>query len=178
MNIFYVDADPAIAARSLVNKHVVKMIVESCQLLSTAHRVLDGQLVTQLTAKGRKKKHWQLSGYRDNVLYKVTHVNHPSAIWVRTSVANYRWLLNHLYALLEEYTYRYGKIHKCQIKQLRELALPPVNLTNIVPTEIPCVMPIEYIVAGDPVASYRNYYQHGKTHLHVWKNRDKPDWII
>ena len=177
MNIFYVDDDPVIAARALVNKHVVKMIVETCQLLSTAHRVLDGQMVTVLV-NGKRRKRWQLPNHRENVLYKATHVNHPSAIWARSSTQNYRWLVKHLKALLSEYTYRYGKIHKCETDLLYTLVRPPNNLVNTELTEMPCCMPVEYIVSGDPVASYRNYYQYGKTNLHNWKRRAKPGWII
>ena len=177
MNIFFVDNDPYIAAQSLVNKHVVKMIVESCQLLSTAHRVLDGQLTTTIV-NGKNKKHWLLSDYREDVLYKATHINHPSAIWVRESTQNYLWLYNHLDGLLDEYTNRYGKIHKCQDSQMHALLVPPVNLREFKMTTIPFCMPDEYMVENDPVASYRNYYQYGKSHLHSWKNRDKPTWII
>ena len=94
MNIFYLDRDPQIAAQMMCDKHVVKMILESAQMLSTAHRVLDGD------------------EYADkNGLYKKAHVNHPSSEWVRCSYQQYKWLYDHMVALMEEYTYRYGKHH-------------------------------------------------------------------
>ena len=178
MNIFYVDDDPVIAAQSLVNKHVVKMIVETSQLLSTAHRVLDGQMTIIMTAKKRRKKHWCLPDYREAILYKATHVNHPSAVWTRASTENYKWLLHHLYGLLDEYTHRYNKTHKCEEKVLYLLEKLPTNLTATEWTQMPCCMPEQYIISADPVTNYRQYYNFGKSHLHAWKNRDKPGWII
>ena len=68
MNIFYLDRNPVVAAQMMCDKHVVKMILESAQILSTAHRVLDGD------------------EHADNVgMYKMTHKNHPSTIWVRAN---------------------------------------------------------------------------------------------
>jgi len=92
MNIFAIDSDPFKAVEYMVDKHVVKMVVETAQILSTAHHVLDNPI--------------------NSPLYKKTHVNHPSTVWARQSDSNYSWLYNHFIALLFEYTYRYGKIHK------------------------------------------------------------------
>ena len=110
MNIFYLDQDPRQCAEWMVDKHVVKMILETAQLLSTAHRVLDGQLVEVsffvdgLDRRVKKKKLWLLEDTRNEVLYNATHMNHPSAIWARQSVENYNWLVEHLFALGDEYT--------------------------------------------------------------------------
>ena len=112
LNIFYVDSDPIEAAQSLVDKHVVKMILESAQLLSTAHRIIDGREIEGVSKSGRKARRWILDDAREPVLYTATHVNHPSAIWARTSILNYNWLADHFFALLNEYTYRYDKHHK------------------------------------------------------------------
>lgn len=90
MNIFVTSDDPAECARNLDNKRVVKMILESAQMLSTA---------------------MNLSGAKGP--YKSTHVNHPCTVWARASSANYYWLLTHFRALCDEYSHRYGKIHKC-----------------------------------------------------------------
>lgn len=170
MNIFYLDSDPIKAAEYMVDKHVVKMIVETAQLLSTAHRVLDGKLI-----EGNKKV-WVLPDDRENVLYKTTHVNHPSAIWCRESNNNYNWLYCHFLALLGEYTHRYGKIHKCT-----ELSLwlrdPPHNIPISWKTQATPAMPDEFKVPGDSVKSYRNYYRVGKASLHRWTKRDVPSWI-
>ena len=91
MNIFYLHNDPKICAEMHVDKHCVKMILEYAQLLSTAHRVLDGTLVNGYSKTGRKQKRYVLPDDRDSVLYSATHINHPSAVWVRKSDANYAW---------------------------------------------------------------------------------------
>jgi hypothetical protein len=90
MNIFYVHPDPVICAQQHVDKHVVKMILEYAQLLSTAHRVLDGSISVGVSDKGRKKTSYKLADDRDAVLYSATHLNHPSAKWARHSLANYQ----------------------------------------------------------------------------------------
>lgn len=83
MNIFYLDSDPVVCAQMHCDKHVVKMILESCQLLSTAHRVLDGHSTIEKSASGRNVKRWYLNDLRQGILYGATHINHPSAIWCR-----------------------------------------------------------------------------------------------
>ena len=90
MNIFYISEDPVQAAQWMVDKHVVKMILESAQLLSTAHRYLDGVEIVGKTKTGRNAKRWKLSDAREDVLYSGTHIKHPSAAWCRESVENYR----------------------------------------------------------------------------------------
>lgn len=172
MNIFAVDRDPVIAAQSLVDRHVVKMVIESAQILSTVHRVIDGVLVV-----GPKvRKHWELPDIRDAWLYKSTHVNHPCTIWARERSENYRWLFDHYHALGEEYTHRYGKVHK-SMHLVPWLAYPPKNVPYGGPTEFPNAMPKELIISVDSVENYRNYYKIGKAHLHKWTNRAVPTWI-
>lgn len=178
MNIFYISNDPKQAAQWMVDRHVVKMIVESAQILSTAHRYLDGELTSIKTQTGRNKKHYVLGDARESVLYKTTHINHPSTIWARSSVENYNWLVEHFFALMEEYTYRYGKTHKCFGELSYMLQSPPKNLKEYDMTLMPCAMDDKYIVSDDPVINYRNYYKIGKTHLHSWKNREAPNWIM
>ena len=96
MNIFYLDEDPKVAAILQYNKHVVKMILESAQMLCTAHHVY-----------GNEEQ-------KENVPYKQAHLNHPSTIWCRQSIPNYMWLYKHMLALGHEYTHRYGKVHKSE----------------------------------------------------------------
>lgn len=182
MNIFMLDRDPVQAARWMVDRHVVKMILESAQLLSTAHRVLDGVMtegvrVNLETGKSRRVKAWQLPDARDSVLYSATHINHPSAIWCRESVENYTWLVEHMYALMDEYTYRYGKTHKCQGEIAYMLQSPPFALKAWDATPMRCAMADEYIISTDPVENYRNYYMKAKQRLFSWKNRNPPEWI-
>ena len=92
MNIFYLDNDPKVCAQMHLDKHVVKMILEYCQLLSTAHRVLDGTEVMGKSKTGRNVKRWILPDKREEIVYSATHINHPSAVWARQSAMNYYWL--------------------------------------------------------------------------------------
>jgi len=176
MNIFYVDENPVDAARALVDRHVVKMILESAQLLSTAHRVLDGEEVEGKSKSGRKARRWKLSDRREDVMYSATHINHPSAVWCRQSVENYQWLVEHFFALCEEYTYRYGKVHKCFAMGI-DLQCPPFNLKEFDWTPMPSCMAEEYIISNESLTNYRNYYILGKSSLHKWTKRNQPDWI-
>lgn len=180
MNIFFIDLDARKAAEQLVDKHVVKMIVETAQLLSTAHRVLDGiqvQIQLEKDGKTRNKKVWILPDDRNHIFYKATHINHPCALWCRESVENYNWLVDHLFALSDEYTYRYGKNHKTIQRLGYEIQSPPFNLKEWDWTNPPLAMPDEY-KSDDFVESYRNYYREEKKHLHKWKNRGVPEWIM
>jgi hypothetical protein len=176
MNIFYLHPDPKICAQMHVDKHCVKMILESAQLLSTAHRLLDGTETTILSKNNRNKKVWQLPDSRENILYSATHINHPSAIWARYSKNNYSWLFALFCELLAEYTYRYGKTHKCSSLTM-ELARIPDNLTKDHWTEPTPAMPDKYKVAGNSVKSYHNYYNGEKRRMFSWKGRNTPDWI-
>lgn len=177
MNIFYIDEDPIVAAQWMVDRHVVKMILESAQLLSTAHRVLDGEQVMGKTATNRNVKRWILSDARETVMYQATHINHPSAVWCRESVENYNWLVEHFFALMTEYTYRYSKTHKCQGDLSYMLQSPPNNLKKYDMTPMPSCMDDKYIVSDNPVVNYRNYYRLGKASIHSWKHRNPPEWI-
>lgn len=159
MNIFIFDYNPKRSAQQHCNRHCVKMIVEQVQILCTAHRVLDGS---------------------DNpMLYKLTHQNHPSAIWVRSSLANYRWVYNQTKALCKEYTFRYGKVHKAEAEGLLALlSTPPKNINKTTKlyrnTFVKVVEPDCDI--GDAVASYREYFNKHKQHIADWKKREAPDW--
>ena len=176
MNIFYLNNDPKVCAEMHVDKHCVKMILEYAQLLSTAHRVLDGHESITLSASGRKKKTWSLDGNRNNVLYSATHINHPSAIWVRQSQENYKWLFSLFIELMREYNYRYGKIHAC-MRLASTLKDSPKNIPAGMFTEPTPAMPDHYKVAGDSIQSYKNYYLGDKQRMFSWKNRPTPHFI-
>ncbi len=176
MNIFYLHEDPRQCAEWMVDKHVVKMILETAQLLSTAHRLLDGTESIDTTS-GRKKKVYTLHDERDCILYSATHINHPSAVWARSSVENYNWLVDHLFALGTEYTYRYGKQHLTITKLGVPIASPPLNLKEWDMTPMPSCMDEQYKIGEDPIANYRNYYKYGKASMHSWKKRPVPEWI-
>ena len=160
MNIFYLDRDPKIAAQMMCDKHVVKMILESAQILSTAHRVLDGD------------------DYADKYgLYKIAHKNHPSTIWARSGGLNYLWLYNHMRALMQEYTHRYGKIHATERKGIiRNLSKRPYELRRGVGnTTMPQCMPSQYKQECSSSA-YRVYDAGDKSWFAVWYKRDTPKW--
>jgi hypothetical protein len=176
MNIFYLDHDPKVCAEMHVDKHCVKMILEYAQLLSTTHRVLDGILVDGLSKSGRKRKQYILPDQREQVLYSATHINHPSAIWVRQSDANYAWLFKMFGALMDEYTYRYGKNHACE-RLADALSHRPNNIPKGSFTEPTPAMPDHYKVAGDSIQSYKNYYLGDKQRMFSWKNRPTPQFI-
>lgn len=198
MNIFVLDNDPRIAAMQHNDKHVVKMILEGAQLLSTAHRILDGvETVKQVTTstyssidnktitKVRNKKVWTLPDHRDDILYQATHRNHPCAVWARESRDNYQWLVELTWALCDEYYHRYGryrtpkKRHKVEESGLLDqLRWGPTSIDRSKGlTPFPQCMPDQYKVANDPVQAYRNYYLGEKRNFLVYTHREEPDWI-
>lgn len=126
MNVFFLDECPIKAAQYQCDKHVVKMILETAQMLSTAHRVLDGkQLVSPKTGKPLQQFDHPLW---HEELYKCAHINHPSTKWIRASAGNYSWAYQHFRALCNEYTYRYGKVHESERKLLDILNFLPSKL--------------------------------------------------
>lgn len=189
MNIFFLNSDAKTCAEMHVNKHVTKMCIEYPQLLSTAHRVLDGTEYIDLTANGRRIKRYRLSDERESVLFKATHLNHPSAIWCRENLSNYLWLYSMWTHLLDEYTYRYGKIHACaRLKDVLRFAP-----TKIAPGEFFAptpAMPSELKVLADKptpgrkydvLKSYHNYYNVEKRSFANWTgktgSRPIPSWF-
>jgi hypothetical protein len=153
MNIFVLDTDPNIASKYHNDKHVIKMIVESAQLLCTAH--------------------WQCSS---SAPYKSTHKNHPCSIWVRTSLSNYKWLCNLAKSLCEEYTFRYGKKHKTEsVIDYCIDNLPDISDNGL--TEFALAMPDEYKINSNAVDCYRTYYKFGKSHLLKYTKRQIPNFL-
>lgn len=182
MNIFYVDSSPSEAAKSLANRHVVKMILESAQMLCTAHRVLDGTRQVD-TSTGRKRTRFVFpSRESDNSrLYHATHVNHPCNVWVRSNVEHYNWLYHHFHALCTEYTKRYGKVHKSEELLLSRLKTPPEQIEmDAESCERPYqAMPDNY-KHSCPVTAYQQYYIYDKIierGITGWKNRRIPVWV-
>ena len=152
MNIFAVDEDPKTAAQQLCDKHVVKMILESAQMLCSAFPSGDAP-------------------------YRRAFYNHPCSKWVRESQANYEWLLDHAYAMCQEYTRRYGKVHKsldtiewCG-KNYYKLNIPDHKLTPYAQA-----MPEQY---KNPcaVTAYRSYYNGEKAYFAKWTHRSTPEWF-
>lgn len=154
MNIFILDEDPTLAAQMQCDAHVVKMTLETAQLLSSA-LILNGGTAP----------------------YKITHKGHPSTVWTASSRENFLWLVAHGKALAEEYTYRYGKIHKSLaiIEEVEKCAdiIPSKGLTAFA-----LAMPDQYKDFSDPVKSYRSYYLHEKREFAKWTRRSPPKWWI
>ena len=151
MNIFALSRDPEIAAQMMCDKHVVKMILETAQLLCAAFE------------PGKAP-------------YKRSHYNHPSSIWSRASKENYLWLITHGLALCEEYTFRYQKEHKSKAvilwckTHMNTLKLPKKGLTPFAQ-----VVKEEY-KRSNPIAAYRLYYKKEKQKIAKWTKRDPPSW--
>lgn len=177
MNIFALDKDPVVSAQMHCDKHVVKMIIEYAQLMSTAHRVLDGTMYQDKTANNRNIKRWRLA---DTVLetdvYKASHINHPSGIWTRTTRANYEYLYRLWIALCQEYTHRYGRIHLTQQKLESILCDTPSNIPEGQLTEMPQAMPADAKLP-DVIEAYRNYYRVYKKDFAKWTKRQTPEWF-
>jgi len=175
MNIFFLDKEPETCAQYHCDKHVVKMILETAQLLCTAHRVIDGkQWIDQ--SSGRRIKRWKLNGKMEDMLYKATHINHPSAVWARESDANYMWLYELFIHLSLEYTHRYGKNHLTTAKLSILLSQPPKNIFKGPMTKMPQAMP-DYCKDDDSVTAYRNYYINEKQRMLKYTNREMPQWM-
>jgi len=182
MNIFILDENPIKAAQLQCDKHVVKMIVESAQMLSTAHRMLDGSPIKARSKSGKRMvNHWiHPNKNLENTLYKAVHTGHPCTVWTMQSAANYAWHYDHFYALCVEYTYRYGKTHATETLLDEILSIPPRNIPYGIKTEFPLAMQAnpECIHEGDPVRSYREYYQTKQDRFKMaWTNRSTPSWF-
>lgn len=187
MNIFFLDYDPKVAAKQHADKHVVKMVLESAQLLSTAHRLLDG---TRAFPE-HKAKVFVLPGEVARVrydkieiehplCYKATHVRHPCAIWVMKSPANYMWVYQLMIELDLERQHRFTPALGKTIRELGEfLSKPPTNSAHGLQTMTPPAqaMPDE-CKNTDPVKAYRAYYMQHKQHLAKWTKRQLPWWYI
>ena len=183
MNIFPVQKCPVASALEHVDKHVVKMNVEYPQLLSTAHRIIDGEEYIDKGRRGQRVKRWRLEGDDENIIYKACHVNHPSAIWCRENIEQYMWLYDLWVALGEEYTYRYGKVHTCHQKLAERLATPPRGLkSGNFKMPYPAMKQFPHCIVKDNdgeidvVESYRNFYKEDKAGFAVWSKRPTPEW--
>ena len=172
MNIFFLNENPRLAAQSLSDKHVVKMVLETAQMFSTAMQ-LDFELTTLPTT------------------YKTSFINHPMTKWVGETHENMNWALIHGICIGDEYTHRYGKKHKSQqvLEDIRDHYFPILedfyyyNKYGIEISEPPLCVPDDCTADEDGyrmnyVDVYRNYYKKYKRHLLIYTNRDKPEWLL
>lgn len=176
MNIFVLDEDPFLAAQYMCNKHVVKMIVESCQLMSTAHHVCDGQLITRTAKNGRTFKTYEKDSQKTELL-RCTMINHPCTIWTRSSNLAYHWLWYHTYELLQQYNDRYNKIHKYSKLVKGCLAKTPSNIPVCKRPPFAQAMPDSY-KDNDAIKAYRNYYIFEKSRFAKWPDGKTPKWYL
>lgn len=160
MNIFVLDTDPKAAALAHCDKHVVKMILETAQILSTVWHSLPTGAHYAIPAEA----------------YRPTHRHHPCVLWAARSSENYEWLCQLGEALVEEFEHRYGHTHKTAAV-LKALRNPPCCVPVCGPTPFVCCMPDEFIVEHDAVASYRAYYTNAKAHLLTYTNAPRPRWL-
>lgn len=153
MNIFILDTIPRVCAQWHVDRHVVKMPLESAQLLCNA-----------ITWHGGVSK------------YKTVHKNHPCSVWVRQNHSNFMWLVKMGKALCAEYSYRYERIHACE-----EVIDDCVSKSHYLPSgplsDFAQAMPTEF-KRSCPVEAYRAYYNGAKRKLAVWSKRERPYWWI
>ena len=166
MNIFRLHENPEIAAQLNNNSHVIKITTEVCQLLANLFPP------AMLERKDCPRT-------KTNKVRKHSYVNHPLTKWLKESINNVLWIIDHGKALSQEYTFRYQKNHYSQkfidwvAKNLNQIKLP-----NIPATEQPqCFSDFKHlIIPGNPVKGYRSYYKHAKSHLKKYKNRSVPKW--
>ena len=151
MNIFYLHQDPVKAAEYQYNKHVVKMVLESAQILCTVHH--------------------KYMGEDADVPYKSTHKNHPSTLWAGQSAQNYEWLYRHFVALCEEYKRRYGREHLSYTKCKDKVNMLPGGMLETGLTDMPQCMPDEY-KDDCSVQAYWNYYIGAKKIIANWKTEE------
>ena len=158
MNIFYFYDDPQLSAQAQPDKMIVKMPLETAQMLCTAHRELDGD------------------EYADKVgLYKRAYWNHPCTVWARETSGNYFWLFKHFVALSKEYTFRYGKTHASYDKLAKHLMKIPDSIKRGNISTLAQAMPDEYKHA-DPIVAYRRYVINEKHYAKWEKGRAMPNW--
>ena len=168
MNIFILDRDPETSARYHVDTHVVKMPLETAQMLCT---------VVSIWCETDK------ISVPVQIPYKPTHKNHPCTIWAAESYANFRELIKIGRALCKEYTHRYNKVHACEkvIDDIAHIAEWCVEgdfklQTRFTVTPFAQAMPDEF-KNNNPVKAYRNYYKGAKSHLFKWTKRRQPFFI-
>lgn len=157
MNIFILDENITRCAQYHCDKHVVKMITEYNQLMSTA---------------------CFLNGIHMEGMYRPTHKNHPCVKWIMESRENFKYLLKLNKALLEEYTYRYNRIHAGQrlIPLFEDILKIYPNGTGFKTDHVVCVNR-DHLLNSDPISEYRNFYNRDKARFCTWKNRPVPYWF-
>jgi len=165
MNLFLLHHDPTISATMHTDKHVVKMTLETAQILCSAHWICDG-----CVGDG-----W----------YRLTHARHPVVRWAAANVNNYKYTYVMFSALAAEYEYRFGRVHESWRKLGDALVGPPHYISDEFENIVALAMPEQYwpgtsryVTIQEGVAAYRRYYRAEKRPLFRWKKRPVPDWLV
>lgn len=193
MNIFALSKCPAESAHQMIDKHIIKMPTETCQMLHT--NIL---YIKYVQEHGKEPQLKDLKAFHQEIgskLMKPAMLNHPSTIWARQSIANFHWLYQHGMALCDEYTYRYGKRHGSQDRIIIGLRTLQENDSFGFPhsglTPVTIAMDDSYRIDLDEysqrnpnwtgwdfvIASYRHYYLEGKWRIAEWRNDRRPEWF-
>ena len=188
MNIFILHWKQRKAARWHVDKHIVKMLLETCQLLYTAHWVLFYPLLREYKsaiALSKAQKQLEVPEYMwsaplsksGEIGYRPCHVSHPCQKWTRVCSGNYLWLAELGIELAKEYQFRFKKIHSCEkhIKWLIDNL--PLDIKMFPRRGFPVAMDQKYKISNDPIVCYRHYYREGKKDLIKYTRRVLPHWL-
>ena len=152
MNIFVVDTDPEVAARSLCDKHIVKMPLETAQMLCAVS--------------------WR---FLVPAPYKPGFQHHPCTRWAGETLENWHWLLRHGLELCAEYERRFWRRHAClkvllwcQEQGGRPSPGPRAPFVQALPKELR---------QEDAVMAYRAYYLRDKARFARWTlPAEPPAW--
>lgn len=192
MNIFVLSINPREAAEAHGDKHVIKMLLEACQMLYTAHWLtIHPELLNERSpvkvAKAHKMlpvpEHMLTAPKRkcaDEQGYRPAHVHHPCTIWVRQCLGNYMWTVDLALALADEYEYRWpGKTHSCKAHAQWLKANIPAGISPRERNGFAVAMDDVYRVKGDPLSSYIQYYKSAKKdkNLTVYTRRKAPSFL-
>jgi len=182
MNIFALSRNPQEAALEMLDKHIVKMPTETCQMLHTNVLYFD-----YIEHYGEEPTLAQVKQFHRDInskLMKPAMLNHPSTIWARQNPHNTRWLYEHGKALCEEYTYRYGKVHGSQSRILDIAYTIDEDSNWSFATPVTIAMDDKYRLVKDNripdwdfvINSYRHYYLEGKWKFAEWRANRMPAW--
>jgi len=192
MNLFVLSEDPKEAAESHGDKHVVKMILEACQMLYTAHwTAAYPDLLKERSAikisKAQKllsiPVHMESAPKRksaDEPGFRPVHLHHPCTIWIRACLGNYMWAVELALAISDEYEYRWpGRTHACKAHAVWLKNNIPPGIKKTKRRDFAVAMDDEYRIPNNPVASYINYYIGSKKekNLTVYTRRIAPSFL-
>ena len=169
MNIFVTDPSPTVSAQCLPDKHIVKMPLETCQMLAIVCSEKWGHGYGELHKKDGTPYKTEKGAFR----------NHPCTVWATASIINTRWLIAHGMALCEEYTHRYDKVHSCEKTILEAGSIIPFTMEK--PKSFARAMPdvLKNNIAISTFTAYKEYLR-SKTWVasnYICDSSRKPWWI-